>query len=133
MQTLIDARTMAGHARTAAAFADWLRQGGGEALVQAAELLGGPKWSGRAATAATAIAEGDDPSSHLAELRALRRLLWLDRADAPGSVEAALLASLHPDDPRADEARICAEAVARGVAALEALAMAGVRLATEAA
>ena len=133
MQIIIEARTMAGHARTAAAFAGWLRDGGGAALVQAAELLGGPAWSGRAAAVATAIDEGDDPSEHMAGLRALRRLLWLDRADTPGSIEAALLAAIHPDDPRANEARICAEAIARGVVALEALARAGVRMAKEAA
>ena len=133
MQIIIDARTMTGPARTAAAFAAWLREGGGDALVRAADLLGGPEWSERAAAVATAIAQGDEPSGHMAELRALRRLLWLDRADAPGSVEAALLVSIHPDDPRADEARICAEALARGVVALEALARAGVRMAKEAA
>jgi hypothetical protein len=133
MQIITNARTMAGPARTVAAFAGWLRELGGDALVQAADLLGGPEWSGRAAAVATAIAEGDDPSDHMSELRALRRLLWLERADAPGTVEATLLASVHPDDPRADEARICAEAMARGVVALDVLARAGIRMAKEAA
>jgi hypothetical protein len=98
--TIIEARIMAGHARTAAAFAVWLRNGGGDDLVQAADLL--------------------EPSDHLSELRALRSLLQLERADVLGSLEALLFALLDPDDPRADDARICAEAVARGVAALEA-------------
>jgi hypothetical protein len=106
---------------------------GGDQLVQVADLFGGPRWSRHAAAVATAIADGEDPSGHLSELWALRSLLRLEGADALGSLEAALFASIDPDDPRADGARLCAEAVARGVAALQALARAGIRVAKEAA
>lgn len=33
---------------------------------------------------------------------------------------------IHPDDPRADEARICAEALERGITAISVLVAAGV-------
>lgn len=133
MQTFIEAQAIAGHVRMAAAFAAWLRDRGGDELVEAAELLGRPDWVGRARAIMIAVKAGGSPADHLPELRALHRLLQLEYADRLGSLEAALFASVHPDDPRADNARISAEALARGVASLEALDRIGIRTVQEAA
>lgn len=133
MQALIEARTIAGHARIAAAFAAWLRGEGGEELVDSAELLGGPGWSRRARAIVSAITAGSPPADHLPELKALLCLLQLKHADRLVSLEAVLFAAVHPDDPRADTARISAEALARGIASLEALDRVGTRMIGEAA
>jgi hypothetical protein len=57
----------------------------------------------------------------------LHHLLHLDLAQDLKSQEALCFARLHPDDPRADVARRCAEAMSRGVRALEALRLAGIK------
>jgi hypothetical protein len=119
MRPYIDAR---GPLRTAhiisEAFAAWLREDGGENLVRSAHLLGGPTWAARAQDVVDDVAAGAPPASHLAELRALRRLLHLEFVDDLDSTEAACFAAIDPDDPRADAARICAEALDRGVRTL---------------
>ena len=115
-----DMRALLRHVAVAEAFATWLRENA-DHLVGAADLLGGPEWAARAAAAAEAIADGAEPADLLPELEALRRLLNLEFTDDLTGVEALFFAAVHPDDPRADGARICAEALERGVVALEAL------------
>jgi hypothetical protein len=68
---------------------------------------------------------GHDIAARRKDLEALRRLLHLEFADVIGSEEACRFAAIHPDDPRADQARLCAEALDRGIRALEALRLAG--------
>lgn len=131
MQHLIDARALLRHADVANAFADWLRDCGDD-LIDAAALLGGPKWAARAARVVDAISAHRDPTGSLQDLRALRRLLNLELVDELTSVEAGRFAAIHPDDPRADSARLCAEALERGVNAVEALAKDGLRAVREA-
>ena len=82
---------------------------------------------------AEAIGDGAEPVDFYPELEALRRLLNLELTDDVTSLEALFFAAVHPDDPRADDARICAEALQRGVVALEALGRADVRRTGEAA
>ncbi|WP_299821419.1 hypothetical protein [uncultured Jannaschia sp.] len=120
---LLDARALHRRARTADAFGDWLRDDP-DALVDAADLLGGPDWARRAAGVADALAAGACVLSLLPDLEALRCLLTLELTDDPWSEEAARFLSVHPDDPRADGARLCAEVLERGLAALKALAAA---------
>ena len=60
------------------------------------------------------------------ELRVLRKLLFLEYTADLGSEEARRFAGIDPDDPRADDARLCAEVLDRGVRALEALRLLGV-------
>ena len=108
------------NARIADAFTAWLREDG-DRLVEAAELLGGPEWAARARDVLSDVVAGALPADRLAELRALRRLLRLELVDDLASAEAAFFAAVDPDDPRADAARLCAEALDRGVAALVAL------------
>ena len=105
------------NAHVAESFAAWLREDG-ERLVEAAELLGGPKWAARALVVVNDVVAGALPADRLADLRALRRLLRLEFIDDPASAEAAFFAAVDPDDPRADAARLWAEGLDRGVAAL---------------
>lgn len=111
-------------AQLAAAFEAWLCEEG-DCLIAAAELLGGPVWSARAENVVTVISDGESASNVLNELKELRRLLHLEYLDDPFSEESLRFAMVHPDDERADEARICAEAVERGVDALGVIARAG--------
>jgi hypothetical protein len=104
-------------ARDADAFTAWLASG--DELIDAATLLGGHKWR---TVAQRVVAHAQNRAvieRALPELRRLGRLLMLDHVDDLGSDEAALFMDIHPDDPRADNARICAEALQRGIAALE--------------
>lgn len=103
------------------AFADWLRAEG-DRVVAAAALLGEDRWERRATAVVEAIADGADPEQVAADLSDLHRLLTLECVDDIGSIEAARFMAVHPDDPRADDARICAEALDRGLAALRQLA-----------
>ncbi len=119
---LLEAQALHRLARIADAFEAWLRAES-DALVDAADLLGGPDWARRAARVAGALASGAGGPSLLPDLEALRRLLTLERTDDPFGPEAARFAMVHPDDPRADAARLCAEALERGVAALTELAI----------
>jgi hypothetical protein len=132
MRHLTDAQALLRHARLASGFRSWLIEDG-ERLVAAADLLGGPQWAIRAAEVVEAVARGVDPAKHLSDLRDLRRLLWLEAADDLEALEAQYFASIDPDDPRADDARICAEAIDRGVRAISAVVAADGRAGREAA
>jgi hypothetical protein len=70
------------------------------------------------------VAAGASPAAHVAELRALRRLLQLQFVDDLASDEAWRFVEIDTDDPRADAARLCAEVRDGGVRALSALASA---------
>lgn len=118
-------RALHGHVRTADAFADWLRDHADD-LLDAVAVLGGGRWIVRARDTIQAIRNGASPQARLADLKAIRRLLHLEHADRPGSDEAARFAAVHPDDPRADNARRCAEALDRGISAIAALVVAPV-------
>lgn len=105
-------------ARILEEFTQWLAVKSGE-LEDAAHLLGGRKWKTLAQRITGAARSGTDLSILLPDLRRLRRLLTLLYADVMGSEEMRRFMSVHPDDPRADDARRCAEALERGIAALE--------------
>lgn len=122
--TLLDAQALHRLAWIADAFGDWLRADP-DRLIDAATLLGGPDWARRAVRVVEAHDAGTCATTLLPDLEALRRLLTLELTDDPWSLEAGYFAMVHPDDPRADEARLCAEALERGVAALTGLATAG--------
>lgn len=108
-------------AHTLNVFADWLRADGGR-LLEAVELLGGDRWKIRAETLLTAVSNGTQVVSLRKEFSDLFRLLSLEYTDDLESDEAALFMSVHPDDPRADNARVCAEALQRGLCAIKQLA-----------
>ena len=120
-----DIRALLRHINRVNAFMRWLREDG-DRLVAAAALLGGPAWARRAGTIVEAARGGHDLFAHRPALGALHRLLHLDLVHEPDCAEAALFASVHPDDPRADAARLCADALDRGVRATEALRRAGI-------
>lgn len=73
-----------------------------------------------------AVTHGAPPAEMVAELCNLHRLLSLECTADLGSDEAGLFCAIYPDDPRADETRLCAEARERGPAALAAVTAAGV-------
>lgn len=106
--------------RIAANFKDWLNHSG-DVLIDAAGLLGGPRWSAEAVDVIDAVANGRRLTDLLPRLRKLLRLLHLELVDEPGSLEAALFSCIHPDDPRADDARLCAETLDEGVTVIESL------------
>lgn len=118
-------RALLQRAAEAEDFADWLR-GDGDALIDAADLLGGPLWRGRAETVVAELRDGDVASRHLPALRRLSELLSLRLVDDPFSPEALRFAGIHPDHPRADTARRCAERMVRGVALLTRLSASSV-------
>ncbi len=109
--------TIATAARDADAFTAWLASG--DELIDAAKLLGGRKWHAVAERVVTMARNGALSERALPELRRLERLLMLDYCDDLNGEEAKFFMQVHPDDPRADNARICAEAMARGIAALK--------------
>lgn len=113
-------------------FLAWLRREG-ESLVSAAAILGGVSWADRAQALVTSARSGHDVAARRGELVALRRLLSLELTTDLCSEEALRFSRIHPDDPRADAARACAEALDRGVRALEALRLAGLANVREAA
>ncbi|MEI4234823.1 hypothetical protein [Roseovarius sp. D22-M7] len=118
------ARILLRCAQLAAAFEAWLREEG-DSLIAAADLLGGSTWKTRADNVVTAITHGASAIEVLDDLKLLRRLLELEYLDDPFCEEANRFAMVHPDDARADEARICAEALETGIKALGAIARAG--------
>ena len=124
MKHLPNLRALLRHVTNATDFASWLHTDG-EQLVNAADNLGGPKWAKRAQAVVEAVQTGQDLTAWRRELRALRQLLRLDLVNNLASEEARRFASIHPDDPRADEARRCVEALDRGIRAIEALKLAG--------
>ncbi|MCZ4262225.1 hypothetical protein O4G76_15390 [Limimaricola sp. G21655-S1] len=98
-------------------FTDWLRTDA-DRLISAAVLLGGELWEERAAAVVDAIAFGAEPEEVVQDLDDLHRLLTLEYTDDIDSPEALCFQSVHPDDPRADDARLCAEALERGLEAI---------------
>lgn len=98
-------------------FAAWLRADA-DRLISAAELLGGESWETRAVEVTDALAQGTEPEDVETDLLALHRLLTLELTDDIDSIEAVRFLSVHPDDPRADDARLCAESLERGLDAL---------------
>ena len=98
-------------------FQDWLSTSGGDELLNAVELLGGPAWQ-TTARRAIGAARNDELVRHLPQLRRLRQLLQLDLVDTCDEL-AGRFSAVNPDDPRADNARRCAEALDRGIRALE--------------
>ncbi|MCB2095785.1 MAG: hypothetical protein H6901_00670 [Rhodobacteraceae bacterium] len=113
-------RALHRHVRTIEAFAAWLRDRSDD-LIDAVDLLGGAHWVTRTADTVHAIRKGATLESRLADLKEIRRFLHLEYAGRPGSEEQARFAAVHPDDPRADTARLCAEALDRGIAGIEAI------------
>lgn len=98
-------------------FMDWLVNAGDD-LLDAADLLGGRKWLAAALRIIHAAENNEDLLRFLPELRQLNRLLSLELADNLNSEEARRFLRVHPDNPRANNARICAEAVDKGIRAL---------------
>ncbi len=113
-------RALHRHANIADAFAAWLHDHAND-LLDAVGLLGGRRWVARTEALIRAIRKGRAPSDHLVDLKAVSRLLHLDYSDRPGSEEELRFTEIHPDDPRADNARVCAEALDRGITAIEGL------------
>ena len=109
-------------ADTRLAFTEWLATDG-DCLASAASLLGGSVWERRSIAVQRAIRSGSSPEDVEADLVALHRLLMLEFTDDLDSIEAVRFMSIHPDDPRADEARLCAEALERGLDAMRMLAV----------
>lgn len=124
MKHTTDIRVLLRHLNRASEFLRWL-QADGDHLIASADLLGGPNWTRRARSVVKAAREGRDLSARRVTLRGLHHLLHLDLVQDLKSQEALCFARLHPDDPRADVARRCAEAMSRGVRALEALRLVG--------
>lgn len=104
-------------AQNAEKFMAWLACG--DELIDAARLLGGRKWCAAAKNVVSRARDGVAIERILPDLRRLQRLLMLEYVNDLDSVEANCFMSVHPDDPRADNARICADALERGIAALE--------------
>lgn len=125
MKHIPDIRALLRHMNKASEFMRWLRAEG-DSLVASAELLGGRKWAARARAVVEAAKAGNDLAARIGELHELNRLLSLEFTTDIKSIEARRFAAVHPDDPRADIARRCAEALGRGVRALEALRLAGI-------
>src|SRR6056297_1341047 len=125
MKHIPDIRALLRHMNKASDFIRWLRADG-DNLVASAELLGGSKWAARARAVVEAAKAGNDLAARRGELHELNRLLRVEFTSDIKSVEARRFAAVQPDDPRADIARRCAEALGRGVRALEALHLAGI-------
>lgn len=100
-------------------FIDWLRSDA-DKLVSAALLLGGQCWEDRAISVIDAIDFGVEPEEVDADLADLHRLLTLEYVDHLNGEEAQYFIAVHPDDPRADDARLCAESLERGLKVLRA-------------
>ncbi len=105
-------------ANTCREFADWLLADA-DRLASAAQMLGGDRWEHRVARVVNVIANAADLEEIETDLRALHRLLTLEFTDDLDSREAALFFDVHPDDPRADDARMCAESLENGLQAME--------------
>ena len=132
MKQIPDIRALLRHMNNASEFIRWLRVEG-DSLVASADLLGGRKWATRARALVEAAKTGNDLAARRGELHELNRLLRLKFTTDINSVEFRRFAAVHPDNPRADTARRCAEALGRGVRALEALHLAGIVAIREAA
>ncbi|QFT94006.1 hypothetical protein FIU86_14245 [Roseovarius sp. THAF9] len=120
MKHIPDIRALLRHMNKASEFIRWLRAEG-DRLVASADLLGGRKWAARARSVVEAAKTGNDLAARRGEILALCRLLHLELTNYISSVEARRFAAVHPDDPPACDARHCAEALGRGLRALEAV------------
>ncbi|MDG2452967.1 MAG: hypothetical protein P8M63_09045, partial [Paracoccaceae bacterium] len=116
-------RAMLRAAQIAAAFSDWLRDDG-DHLTAAADLFGGTKWKKRADAVLAAAKSGFSPTNLVDELSNLHRFLTLELTDDLDSEEAALFSAIHPNDPRVNEAWLCAETLERGLVAMAMVAAA---------
>ena len=103
--------------QTLSQFTTWLSDSGGD-LIDAADLLGGSKWLPVALRVIHVAEAGGDLGAVLRELKQLRGLLQLEFVADLRSDEARCFLRVHPDDPRADNARVCAEALDQGIRAL---------------
>lgn len=103
----------------------WLREEG-DALISAADLLGGQAWAKKAQDIVATARIGGNVASRRKTLIAIRRLLQGDYASCLDRDEAWRFAALNPDSPEATRAMLCADALGRGIRALEALHLAGV-------
>lgn len=108
------------------AFAEWLREDS-DRLVSAASLLGGKRWERRAAAIGDAMARGAKPEDVEADLAALRRLLTLQCAADIDSLKELRFLTVDPHDQDAEDVRLCAEALDRGLDAMGELAAMVVR------
>jgi hypothetical protein len=113
------------HITRADAFVAWLREEG-DVLVSAAGLLGGQAWAAKAKAVVTTARQGGNVAARRKALIALRELLEGGYAERLDRDEAWRFAALHPDAPDATRAMRCADALGRGIRALEALRLAGV-------
>lgn len=120
MKDFLNNNALFRHMIIASEFHRWLQEEG-ESLISSAELLGGPNWAESAAIVVEAARAGEDLTSERHRLFWLHRLLHLDLVNDLDSDEAARFFEIHPDDPRADEARICAEALDKGLRSLQTL------------
>ena len=98
-------------------FAEWLRADAAR-LISAADFLGGEEWEGRANSVCEAIVGGAEPEEVQADLTALHRLLTLEIGGEFDGLEACHPLAVHSDDPLADDAQLCAEAIERGLRAM---------------
>jgi len=112
------------HLTNARDFCRWLEDEG-DTLIASADLLGGPAWSERAKVVVAVARNGGPITARVHAIKALSRLLHGNHADSLDGCGAEVFTSLHPDDPRATNAMRCAEAVDRGLRAMEALRLAG--------
>jgi len=112
------------HVTIARDFFRWLEEEG-DALIAAADLLGGPDWSHRARAVVAVARNGGPITARVHAIKALRKLLHGDHADSLDGCDAVVFTSLHPDDPRATNAMRCAEALDHGLRAMEALRLSG--------
>lgn len=113
------------HLNRACDFQRWL-QDEGEALIASADLLGGTSGAARARVIVATAREGGDLAARRSSLVALHRLLQGRSVGCLEGPEAWRFSLLHPDDPRATRAMLCAEALERGMRALEALRLLGI-------
>lgn len=117
MHTLPHPGALLRAAQTLNDFTAWLASDGDD-LRNAVRLLGGPRWLPVAERVIDAACRGNDLHRLVPELKRLLRLLSLEMVNDLDCEEAALFMMVDPDDPRADNARICLEALDRGLAAL---------------
>jgi len=113
------------HMSRADAFVAWLKNEG-DVLVSAADILGGEPWAAKARDIVETAGRGGNVASRRKTLIALRGLLRGEHGCFLDTDEARRFAALHPDDHEATRAMLCADALGRGIRALEALHLAGV-------
>lgn len=113
------------HITKADDFVQWLCTEG-DALISAADLLGGHIRAAKAKEIVVTARKSGNVAARRKTLAALQRLLCGDYARFLEGDEAWRFMSLHPDDPKATCAMVCAEALGRGIRAFEALHIAGI-------